>query len=55
MAQLSHIPKNLLVSSATPSLFQAMLGIRFWGGIVNSIAFIPTIGYARARGFCCFS
>jgi hypothetical protein len=25
------------------------------GGIVNSLAFIPTLGYARARGFCCFS
>ncbi|NJR72916.1 MAG: hypothetical protein HC773_02875 [Scytonema sp. CRU_2_7] len=49
------LPRNLLVSSSTLSLFHAALGIRLWGGIVNSLAFIPTLGYARARGFCCFS
>ncbi len=46
MSRFYH--EHLLVSSSTPSLFHAALGIRLWGRIVNSGAFIPTLGYRQS-------
>ncbi len=42
---MTQLYQDLLVSSSTPSLFHAALAIRLWGGIVNSLAFIPTLTF----------